>query len=238
MLIPILRLPTVFHVGTMIHPPPGPRNSYEGNALSVSLCPEAWTSIARLGGRPIRQLVKPGGSFVHARALSRKAKNQIRTWARETGILGKATIWRLPMFDEEGESDGYMEFLDESEAQAEFNSYYGDSEEFEEQSEAPRLTKKPDDVATQKLLDIVNVDGPVLGRSAFDFALMAWVYNTDLDGVWWSENYDPISLSAPRGAISPGKIKQWAVKTIRKEISDEWGLNLMPTRIFTDISIL
>ena len=221
----------------MRNPPRGRRKSYEGNALSVSLCPEAWTSIARLGGRPTKQLVKPGGEFVHARVLPEEAKNQIRTWARETGILDTATIWHVPMFDEDGESDGYMEFLDESKAQAKFNSYYGDSEEFEDRSEMPSLTQRPDYVATQKLLDVVNVDGPVLGRSAFDFALMAWVYNTDLDGVWWDENYDPISLSAPRGAISPGKIKQWDVETMHKEISDDCGLDLMSMTTLTDIPI-
>ncbi|WP_408903414.1 hypothetical protein [Methylobacterium radiotolerans] len=66
--VPIIELGRVHHVGSLdparwgsLH-----RSSQEGPCLSVSLCPDAWTGIARLGGCDPHTLGRDGGIFPKA----------------------------------------------------------------------------------------------------------------------------------------------------------------------------
>lgn len=63
-MLPRLNIDEVYHVGHL-EGSPGPRNTYEGGlGISVSVDPHGWVREARLGGKPIWVLRKPGGVFV------------------------------------------------------------------------------------------------------------------------------------------------------------------------------
>ena len=60
--VPVLRLPLVYHVGSLDPSRRGElhRTSQEGPCLSVSLCPGSWAEIARLGGSVQEHPSQPG----------------------------------------------------------------------------------------------------------------------------------------------------------------------------------
>jgi hypothetical protein len=77
--------------------------SYEGPCLSVSLCPNAWIRIARLGGHPCHKLTRPGAAFLCVTSLEREAVDAIRAWAVDTGLLEAVDAWRGHCWDEEAD---------------------------------------------------------------------------------------------------------------------------------------
>src|SRR5574337_1870084 len=75
LLIPVVTVSRVFHVGAMNHSLKGARgSSLEAGCLSVSLCPAAWTEIAKLGGNATWCLRRDGAAFLDVlRALRSRA---------------------------------------------------------------------------------------------------------------------------------------------------------------------
>ena len=73
--VPVVHLDSVLHVGNFDGNQDA--SSHEGHALSVSWCPEAWTKIARLGGRPTWLLKKDEpGRFLEITGIKQAAKRQ------------------------------------------------------------------------------------------------------------------------------------------------------------------
>lgn len=112
MLIPVLTIPTVYHVGTLIKTERAPAGiSHEGSALSVSLCPAARESIARLGGQPLLRMTRPSALFLDALALTEAERNDIRHWGLSTGLAEMRASWLAWSFDDEIEEWSAMHCL-------------------------------------------------------------------------------------------------------------------------------
>jgi len=198
---PTLSFSEIFHVGTL-NPKAKGRESLEGAGLSVSEHPEAWTRIARLGGLPWWRLTKPGNRFLDALALTDARREGIEAWAVKHGYLKPVEAYRVEFFDEEGEPR-YMMFEDRDRAEFEAESYETDVE--------PANVLAP----TEKLERRVGVSTDLI--SAFDHVLTVYAEDVmGVDGVWWMEELDVPSLSAPRGVIVPSMVGSWQAKRVKR----------------------
>ena len=83
--------------------------------------------------------------------------------------------------------------------------------------------------------------GFVEGDNA-DIAVIIWLKEVlspdylNIVGVWWSENYDPMNLSAPRGVILPDRLSYFKVSISDVSSDDEEILETMPESIVIEIS--
>lgn len=207
LVLPTIHLDRVYHIGTLHEAPRGLRESYEGNALSVSHAPLAWRQIARLGGYPLWELQHTDGRFLDVCELGS---------AREI-LLERAAIEgfvrRLPLFcayhdDELGDSV-YSTYLSEAEARNE---------------EPEHIERIEGYTMTERLAQMFSVRIQH-GEPAEDFAIMSYAQRLGFDGAWWHERYDPNALSAPRGCIFQGNVVRWTPREIQfARIDDDEAL--------------
>src|ERR1700738_115253 len=102
--IPVIRLNRVFHVGSMDRSRLGENSgasSQEGACLSVSLCPNAWATIARLGDK-LHVLETGDGLFLDVVSLfaDKSAKSEMLAWAVAAGFAEMRSLWRAWSFDD------------------------------------------------------------------------------------------------------------------------------------------
>lgn len=180
------RISMVWHVGDLTKPPRLGRRKvgYEGCALSVSLDPEEWRRIARLGGKTIK-LTKKGARFF----LAIPGQALTTHWGEQNGFLQETTVWRVFMDDEDGVS--WIDFIDRREA--------------EDEAEDVDLVQA--EVGWALGARGVDYWRACFGRAprsnehalAVDFSSLWYAESHGYDGVWWEEEYG--EFSAPRGAI-------------------------------------
>lgn len=196
-----IKFPVVAHVGTMDRDKKR-KGSYEGTALSVSIHPAAWSSIARLGtdGFVLTRVDGEPVTLANASKLTRDEKNTVVEWGKQNGFLVDKEIYIASYFDVEIEDVVKIECTTREEAAAEVEDM------------PRRRVKGPVIVlgATDKLLSISDQKiekQKIPSDFAYDLAFLAYVEkNLNVDGVWWDETLDVDTLSAPRGAIFPGRI--------------------------------
>lgn len=205
--LPLVCYPEVFHVGSLNAQDKGRAgNSYEGNGLSVSLHPEEWTQIARLGGGQTFRLVKDTGSFLDTVELSADWRQAFETQALVDGWLTLAPRWRIDWFDSETDERVHTFLKDEEAARAELE-FIGESAE----TDACRPVQVP--IATAKLTARIGFEPDDL--DAATLALTCWVEDhTSLDGLWWHERLDVDQLSAPRGVINLRSLPSWTITPV------------------------
>lgn len=200
-----------YHVGTMnLHQKA--KNSYEGHCLSVSQCPEEWTSIAQLGGGETFRLYKEDGQFLDAHALTEDQWNVIRAWGVENGYLKEQEVFLYLFGDEDGETC-MMELYSRREWEVE--SGWDDSEEDEQKDlEENGLRIEQRLIATDALKDAecwTQKSCPSFVTE--DLLLVRYAdEEMDVDGVFWNEELDVGRLSAPRAGILQRRLDQWLVK--------------------------
>jgi hypothetical protein len=222
-LLPVLPLETVYHVGTLKLADKKTQyaESYEADCLSVSMCPEAWAQIARLGG-PTHELTKKNGWFLDIKRLSAASRRAIELWAEKRGYLQHESWYRaIVTRDEDTNGPGYSWFGSKKEALAEVLP--------EDESSVRALRPW---TTTHTLLERRGLTAPLVDRDAVDLAIMTFAEEHDFDGVWWRETYDPDSLSAPRGGILPRKVSEWTATTIREAPDDEEMIQKFPRPTF------
>ncbi len=197
-----LALPSVMHVGTL-NPSDKRGDSHEGNGLSVSLHPEEWTAIAKLGGGSLYELTKPDGRFLDFHRLSRQALDELQAWGLRDGWLQMAARWRCEWFDDELSQTVFMLCKSLAEAQAEAD----DREDSRvEEVVVPELTVE----------GIRRLGFKLEAAHALDIAATFWVEDeTDLDGVWWDDLLEPQNYSAPRGVICLRRLSDWHIEYLR-----------------------
>ena len=254
--LPFLRLPTVYHVGTMALADRGElySNSQEGNGLSVSLCPEAWKTIARIGGKPLHKLSRPNSLFLDVLGLDEEVKERIAEWAITEGLAQKSVRFIAWRWDEEEEEWMGMTCGSREEALDELE----DELDGDEPTDV-RLSMSEDgggppggSLLQEKIIHLLTKVGDTrtlgYGRKndAMGILPMLWAEDvvrpllTDLMGVWWMENYAPHSLSSPRGAVFPSMVGEFtAHNTEWKGVpSDEVLLGRMPNTEILDVAVL
>lgn len=202
---PTISFDVLFHVGSF-DPSHKQAGSYEGAGLSVSLHPEEWSFIAKLGGNPTWSLRRPGNRFLDAHAISLKNKHAIMAWAVQRGYAEPCDTWRWRYYDDEVELYLTCEFLTHEEAMREA---YGLSES---EKEMIGTVRKCSGHRSTPLLDkITQQKQPAIGNElTLDFLYPVYADEVlSLDGVWWADRLDPNSYSAPRGVISQRSLPTW-----------------------------
>lgn len=201
--LPTRELELVYHVGTL-RPEDKGRRSYEGDGLSVSLHPEEWAAIARLGDT-IWALHRAGARFLLAHRLDEDQRAGVISWGAARGWVVHRRGWQISLDDDELGGRVSLRCLDEDEAAA------------EEASGAAEIVACDVLVATPLFEDLTVQDGTI---DPYDPLLAAWVARTrpELDGVWWDDRYDPAAYSCPRGVIAPGSLHRWR----RQPLASRW----------------
>ena len=206
--VPLLATDYVLHMGTLNVSEKGQvhSESLEGSCLSVSLCPHAWRSIAKLGGYPLWKLSRKGSLFLDILAVERCSalKLDIESWGFANGYSSRQSLWRTWLYDSESDAWGFMTFKSESEAMLEAQDDIGPNggpvtEPFEVLVGSHKLCHR---MGYRSLDD----------RDAFDLLVIAWAEDNlpEVDGVWWAEDYYPAGLSSPRGGIFPSRVSSWS----------------------------
>lgn len=201
--LPVREIPRVYHVGTLNPDAKGNQgHSQEGAGLSVSLHPKEWTRIARLGGNPTFELTKPTGRFLDRHRLSGDTELRLKQWGIDNGWIKEHTTWKAEWYDSEADGRVYMLLDSEDEALA----------EVQDREDADATVARVNAVTlTPAGIHRLGFDnGPM---HALDMTLTFFVEDqTGLDGVWWDDKLDPMSLSAPRGVIGVRKLTDWKIQ--------------------------
>lgn len=176
--------------------------SYEGGAqgLSVSVHPDDWVRIARLGGSPTHWLERGDGrdwKLLDAHAIDQDDRAEIGQWALDNGLAETKDRFEMTYYDDELECEMTTSFTSRWEAGEE-----ADSNEWElRDGTEPQVEHVEQLVATRRLAEIHGSDQYV-GRPAFDLILPVVAVQRGDDGVWWDDRHDPGRLSAPRGVLT------------------------------------
>ena len=107
MKLPVIAFDTVYHLGTLDPSLRGKEggavggDSQEGHLLSVSTCPDAWRSIARIGGVDLHAMtIQEGGPalFFDIHALNdpehTRLRETIERFGAEEGLTQSKALWR------------------------------------------------------------------------------------------------------------------------------------------------
>ena len=207
MKLPFFSIDTLFHLGSL-NKDLASNNSYEGNALSASTCPEAWQSIARLGGAQCYQLSKPGALFLDIQALLNNSslEKRLLKYGKEQGLIEFKEVYEISTVD--CETDKIMT--------SRHTSY---EEATSEMDEDGTLSMKKDWVETPLLIERTNQkrvlsanDPRVLLGSAYAEHLAQQGF--EVDGVFYDQAYAPERLSAPAFGIIPSKIDSFSKASV------------------------
>lgn len=223
-LLPIISLPALFHIGQMNPSLKGSthnKTSLEGNGLSVSLDPDAWRTIAKLGGNPVWELACKGEcNFVDRHAMESMHWAVIEKWALDQGLIESTEVIEVSWYDDEMEGRCAMQFDASKPTQVESaKSEFEHRVEWESDSE-PKLERIPAWKATFKMNErmgfAVSVD------QTMDMALTFFVEDhfskMGLNGVWWNDDFDVHNYSAPRGVIHRMALRQWGAEVVESPI--------------------
>lgn len=225
--IPLFQTDTVYHVGYLDSAGKGPL-SFEGHGLSVSHCPAAWRSIARLGGRPLHEMTFKGAAYFDFYQARLPLLATIRSWAHQNGFLKTVEHWKGWEWDGESREWRFCLYETRDEAVYELESAWDAEKPGEQGLQAAFERLDDDDKASfpQEAPGLLHpVDIPILGpagiarapsfpnnHDATDIAALFWIEDEirktrpEIVGTWWHETFDPCMLSAPRGAIIPSCI--------------------------------
>lgn len=239
--IPLVQLVGVYHVGSLDPSRRGllHRASQEGPCLSVSLCPEAWTSIARLGGSQLHEMRRDGAAFLDVLEAMEdpELRGVIVGWAEAEGLLVFREQWKAWRFDDEMEEWGYMLLDTRDEAEEEVDELSGGPDG------GPALELLMGYGATKVLPERLGIE-PFDDAFALDFAAMLWARDAaphllgrTLDGVWFREDHAPERMSAPRGGIFPEAMSGWtSIPLPPGSVDDEVALAQMPDSVRLPLS--
>lgn len=208
---PVVDLPELFHVGTFDETHKGVTHnttSLEGNGLSVSLHPEAWREIARLGQDPVWKLTTSHAAFIDALSLEPEHWKAVTAWAETHGLAQKTEVVRVSWYDDEDDDRRYFEF-DMAKPDA-MTRAQNEASEYEDCD--VRIERFPSWSSTQQLNERIGFD--VESSLVRDMILTLYVEDVlhphaNLQGVWWDEKLDPGMLSAPRGVIHTRALGTW-----------------------------
>ena len=225
----MIELGVLCHIGTMDPDQKGLgvwSSSWEGHGLSVSLHPERWEEIARLGGLPWFKLTNPAGHFLDYHRLAPPQRETIAAWAVAEGLAERVTAWQASWTDTDTDEPTGLLLETREDALSEL--------------EALELDATPEPVSVLKPTSALEAR---VGSSHLDCLAHATVCyvedTTELAGVWWADVHG--HWSAPRGVILPGKLAAWAAEQIPRgsfdpdtederallaeTIAEEWGVS-------------
>ena len=206
----------LYHVGTMDIANKS-SESFEGNGLSVSICPKVWMRLARCATSTIWELYKSNLKILDYYSLTENEFNIAREWGLNEGYLEESEVYRYTYFDDEMDCDltsVYSTFKDACE-EACLDNEYENIEEFKQSEEAKfyKIEKEIGYKPTDKLKRLSFVSLDINNAEEINFLLFL-EKNTDLDGVYWNEILDELRYSAPRGVIFNSKVNTFSRRIV------------------------
>lgn len=203
---PVLHFRCTYHVGTM-NPADKRPDSMEGAGLSVSDHPSEWRQIAKgLVNGPtwkVRRADNGHGQFLNAHRMTRQSVRSMWLWGQNLGFVAPAPLWRTSWIDGETGTRFYYDHTTRQAAKDDVEFYEG------------RYRKISGFVATDKLRLATN--NKCETSTTRDMLMTVYAEAKGLDGVWWTDRYDPLNLSCPRGVIVPGALRRWAFTKLDDE---------------------
>ena len=192
----------LYHVGTL-NPRDKTTYSFEGDGLSVSPDPEAWSQIARLTGITFAA-TKRRPRFLDWHRLTPEHQATIHTWGLNAGWVSLQTLYRVEHEDDEFEETLYEIHEDREEAWSAALQYAND----DPADASALLTEYRGIVGTAALRARLNhqiptILVPTLLTTAFVEDELRW------DGVYWDDIHDPERYSAPRAVINRTQLPSW-----------------------------
>ena len=203
------------HIGTMDPSAKGVRgDSYEGHGISVSECPEAWESIARLGGQPWWALSLEGKAleaprFLDWHRVTTATRAELVDWAAANGWCVPTNGFKVSWYDSDHGGRVYSTFEDRAKAVEEFEIMTSEYEG--EASSGPTINEFAAWKLTAAALAALSRKRADLDETPLMAALLYGERETSLTGVYWADRLDPACLSAPRAVIFPGRLAQFSV---------------------------
>lgn len=189
----------LYHVGTL-DPNQKQTGSHEGAGLSVSLHPEAWRRIARLGSVPTHEVRQPGGRFVdfYQARKDPALMAEVWCWAKDQGYVEHGTRYVVRYRDSEIDETVSLTFDTLAEAEAEAEEYAVTVE--------LHAGYRPTAAMTERACHTRPPNAFVQ-----DFALGFFLEDhcPGIAGLWWNEVLSPATYSAPRGVIFLPRIAEW-----------------------------
>ena len=224
----------LIHIGTMSAGDKGVRgDSYEGHGISVSECPEAWESIAKLGGQPWWTLTLPGNAapvFLDWHRVAADVRDEIIAWASANGLCVPCTCFEVSWSEciEPDEVERvFSTYEDKADAVLEFEGavaeYEGDPES------APSLREYDAWKLTPAALATLFRRRAELDETPLMAALLYAERETNLTGVYWADRLDPMSYSAPRAVIFPDRLGKFSVAP--------YGAAIEPAPVAIDLAV-
>lgn len=211
--VPLAPLDVVSHIGSLNPKDKGCQGeSHEGLGLSISIHPEDWEAIARLGGNPWWEADASGLSVIEGHKALAQAGEGFKRWALDNGWAQECDEYVVSWEDEEVESRVEMVLPTHQEALEEVE--YMEEGEYE-------LLHRRGLTPTLKLLEAMGHSPVRAGKPSGDVlqsVLTVWAQEQGLDGVWWEDEYRPEVLSAPRGVIFPEKVPALSFRRVREAV--------------------
>lgn len=223
---PVILLGRVFHIGTLDPSHKGTSHnscSREGTGLSVSLNPDAWMRIAKLGGNPTWELeAESMQAFVDVLSLKKDHWKTINDWAVDKGFLERYEATVVSYFDDDLGYEVSIHY-DENEPSDKI-----EVQDYRDEAEADGMEVDLKTAPSFRGTDFLNsmMGYKVSKGLAQDLAMTLFCEDVLADrlrttGIWWNENLDPLSYSAPRGVIHVKALEKWVPHEIQTERNKE-----------------
>lgn len=223
---PVFEKNGFFHVGNLNSDDKGSlhQKSLEGNGLSISLNPEEWRAIAKLGDAPVWHIESPKDKsirLIDAHLLTEEHKQLVHEWGTQNGYSQKTQATKISWDDEEIPGRSYI-LIDHS-ARKEGQQSVADEinwylEEYEESD-----VKAEESWMNQATAKFSRRQGFEVDVSIFEDLLLASYVEDELSkygisGVWWSDELDVHNYSAPRGVISRREVGTFFKSQVLPEV--------------------
>lgn len=194
--------------------------SYEGNGLSVSMCPLAWLNIINVSSSKVWELDKKDIKLLDYYSIPEKSRKDIIQWGiKNDYLIAVEGRYIYKLYDEFERTmdmlcDSFKEACLEACLENEYSSYedYLNSEESKKEIIIPTISYNP----TGKLIkeSLIKIDKDNIE----DMVLMLYLEKyTDYDGIYWRHELDTDILSAPCGVIFNSRLKFFNKKLVSLE---------------------
>ena len=222
MKLPIITLDEVYHVGSLDRYR-RKLGRFEADALSVSWCPNTWSTLAECEDLMFWKLPKVSGAFLDIGEVKMPIQREILKWAERENLVERISIYRAHVEDAAG-SSGYYQHRSKNLAKRDSST----------------VTKVRGWASTIKLDEARCLGGlDVMGWLAEDFAIMTFAEQSGLDGVWWKWQFSPDERIAPKGCVFPSRLDSWVENKIRlksRDLDDKLMLKNFPKTNVIEIS--
>lgn len=220
----------LYHVGTMDISKKS-KDSYEGNGLSVSMCPSAWESIARICNYNVWKLEKENINLLDYYKVPTYIRENITLWGIENGYLEEVFgRYFYCYYDEELGRDiaTLCSCFEEALEEACLDNLYETYDDFINSKDGDKDMIYPVKSyrATEKLKSLSLID--ISEEDSVEQNFILYIENnTNYDGIYWDETLDILSLSAPRGVIFNSKLSSFS-----KELISESGADYIENQLW------